>query len=206
MLPKDKRKFAFWGLAAIFALSLCVIGSMNENAEMFKGATTTKTCASIYYGNTKPSSAPSAEGNVDAFETVNLPTTTAASSGYVGKTGTSVGNGIKLGSSKQTGGITFTFASSVSIYDAYFYACAYSSSDTCTVTVTTGTDTTTDSVSVTNSSAPSICDPATAGDLSSYAATGHVAFDVTTATTTLTLSCTSGKPIYLLSSYLHPRE
>lgn len=201
MSPINKRKFAFWGLVATVALSLCIVGFADNDPVLFKGETTTRTCGSIYYGNTKPSSYPSTNNaNIDAFTVINLPTATASGSGFVSKGSTGAGEAIKLGSSSNSGSITFTFASSISIYDAYFYACATGSA--ATVTVTTGSDTSTTNVSVSSTTAPSVCNPATAGDLSSYAVTGHVVFDVTTATTTLSISCTSGKPIYLFKIVL----
>jgi hypothetical protein len=186
------------------ALSLCVVGSMSDNAEMFKGANTTKTCASIYYGNTKPNTAPSTSGaNIDAFETKNLPTTTVSSDSatyFISKGSSTVGEGIKLASGSRDGLLTFTFASSISIYDAYIYASAYKNDGT--VTVTTGSDTSTTDITVSGTSEPSICDPATSGALSDYSSYYHVNFDVTTATTTLIVNCASGNPIYLFKIVL----
>src|SRR5574344_2105721 len=107
MSPINKRKFAFWGLAATVALSLCIVGFADNDPVLFKGETATRTCGSIYYGNTKPSSAPTKTTNLSTFTTVNLPTTTAASSGYVAKDTSTVGEGIKLGSGSNSGSITF---------------------------------------------------------------------------------------------------
>jgi hypothetical protein len=200
MSPINKRKFAFWGLATTVALSLCIVGFADNDPVLFKGETTTRTCGSIYYGNTKPSSAPTKTTNLSTFTTVNLPTTTAASSGYVAKDTSTVGEGIKLGSGSNSGSITFTFASSISIYDAYIYACAYKNAGS--VTVTTGADDSTDAFSVSNSTAQTVCDPSTGGALSDYSSYNHVVFDVTTATTTLTINCANTNPIYLFKIVL----
>lgn len=210
MLPKDKRKFAFWGLAATLALSLCVVGSMSENASLFRGAGTDPlSCGSISFGkntttngNTALSTSTSLTTlcQIDGFGSNTVSVTTATKTYcYLPNTSWAFADSyaIRMGTSGNVGVVTFTFGSAITIQSADVYTSVYDS----VATLSASTDNETASAQSVPSTTPTLVDPGTGTAKSSGVLTFSLTSTATTSTFTLTTGTSDSSTKY--RSYIH---
>ena len=143
---------------------------MNENAEMFKGATTTKSCATILFGSTEYTG--STVASTSSYSTNGITVTDFTQSKAFGETSSGT-----YACRIKAGNIAFTFASTT-ITSIRVYAYTYGSDSDGSMTVTVGSAS---QVFTVNST--------TAPTLTSLSGTSIYSFDPNATTTSFSVAC-----------------